>query len=327
VCSKFWSGTKRVPAPIVFDASDACHMGFVVSAANLRASNYGLQGHANVEVIKEIIGQMRIPEFKPKSSVKIAADESEMKKMSEQKPESSDEVGPMVQAITSALPAPASLAGYRVHPATFEKDDDTNFHMDFVTACSNLRARNYRIKEENKYQTKLIAGKIIPAIATTTALVAGLVVVELYKYIQKKPVEAYRSTFSNLAVPLFSFSEPNPPLFKEAPIKSGPWKWSLWDHIDIDAVGMTLQDLLDHFEEKFGLTINMLSYGSAIIYSFFGNKKELATRLQMPVADVCVRVSKTELPASARYIVLEASVNDADDNDVEIPYMRVKIAP
>jgi hypothetical protein len=37
-------------------------------------------------------------------------------------------------------------------------------------------------------------------------------------------------------------------------------------------------------------------YGAAIIYSFFGNKKEMAIRLGMPLAAVCERVSKTELP-------------------------------
>ena len=29
----------------------------------------------------------------------------------------------------------------------FEKDDDNNFHIDFIHAASNLRARNYRITE------------------------------------------------------------------------------------------------------------------------------------------------------------------------------------
>lgn len=29
-------------------------------------------------------------------------------------------------------------------PADFEKDQDLNFHMDFVTAASNMRAWNYR---------------------------------------------------------------------------------------------------------------------------------------------------------------------------------------
>lgn len=28
----------------------------------------------------------------------------------------------------------------------FEKDDDTNHHVDFVTAASNLRANNYNIE-------------------------------------------------------------------------------------------------------------------------------------------------------------------------------------
>lgn len=40
---------------------------------------------------------------------------------------------------------------------------------------------------------------------------AGLVCLELYKIIQGKPIEAYRNTFANLALPLFSMAEPIPP--------------------------------------------------------------------------------------------------------------------
>lgn len=64
-------------------------------------------------------------------------------------------------------------SGFRLSPVTFEKDDDTNFHMDLIAALANMRARNYSIPEVDKLKAKLIAGKIIPAIATATALATG----------------------------------------------------------------------------------------------------------------------------------------------------------
>jgi hypothetical protein len=37
--------------------------------------------------------------------------------------------------------------GFKMTPITFEKDDDTNYHMDLITSLANNRARNYHIPE------------------------------------------------------------------------------------------------------------------------------------------------------------------------------------
>ncbi|KAK1748783.1 hypothetical protein QTG54_000722 [Skeletonema marinoi] len=61
--------------------------------------------------------------------------------------------------------------------------------MLFVTACSNLRALNYAIPTEDTHRSRAIAGRIIPAIATTTALVTGLICLDCIKSLgpRKRP--------------------------------------------------------------------------------------------------------------------------------------------
>ena len=40
-------------------------------------------------------------------------------------------------------------------PADFEKDDDSNRHIDFIVACSNLRAENYGIEPADRSKSKV----------------------------------------------------------------------------------------------------------------------------------------------------------------------------
>lgn len=61
-------------------------------------------------------------------------------------------------------------------------------------------------------QSKRIAGRIIPAIATTTAAVAGLMCLELYKVVLgHKNISSYRTAYINLAVQYFVLSQPSRP--------------------------------------------------------------------------------------------------------------------
>ncbi|KAG7095068.1 hypothetical protein E1B28_005858 [Marasmius oreades] len=66
---------------------------------------------------------------------------------------------------------------------SFDKDDDDT--LDFVTAASNLRSTAYGIPCKTRWEVKEMAGNIIPAIATTNAIIAGLIVLQALHLLRK----------------------------------------------------------------------------------------------------------------------------------------------
>lgn len=71
---------------------------------------------------------------------------------------------------------------------SFDKDDVDA--MDFVTATANLRSRIYHIAPQSRFQVKEMAGNIIPAIASTNAIIAGAQVLQTLHALRKKWSEA-----------------------------------------------------------------------------------------------------------------------------------------
>jgi len=308
---RFWSGPKRPPAPVSFDPKDPTHLDFVTAAAHLRAQNYGIAPDGSD--IATAAANVMVPDFVPRKA-NIQVEENEKAAAAP-----ADDGAKSVDEYLARLPPPSTVT-LRMHPIEFEKDDDTNHHIEFVAACSNLRARNYRIPEADRARTKLIAGKIIPAMVTTTAMVTGLVCFEWYKLLQGKEVGAYRNGFINLALPFITCSEPLP-----APsAKYAEHQWTLWDRFDVD-VGrdMTLKEFLDYFQKQHQLEISMMSAGTSIVYSFFGAKAKLAERLRKPLSEVVKEVSKAEFPPNQKYLNMEICCT-YEDEDVDVPYVRYR---
>ena len=84
----------------------------------------------------------------------------------------------------------------KINSQIFEKDEDLNFHIDFIYSVSNLRAKSYNLEYMDWLSVKLKAGRIVPALATTTAAVAGLQALEILKLAAgHKDIGVYRNTF------------------------------------------------------------------------------------------------------------------------------------
>jgi ubiquitin-like 1-activating enzyme E1 B len=93
----------------------------------------------------------------------------------------------------------------------WDKDDEDA--MKFVTSAANLRCFIFNIKMESLFNVKSLAGNIIPAIATTNAIVAGLIVLQAIKvlsnqidqcravYVRAKPVMSKFIVSSELVKP------------------------------------------------------------------------------------------------------------------------------
>lgn len=76
----------------------------------------------------------------------------------------------------------------------WDKDDPPA--MDFVTAAANLRMHIFSMNMKSRFDVKSMAGNIIPAIATTNAVIAGLIVLEGLKILSGE-VESCRTIFLN----------------------------------------------------------------------------------------------------------------------------------
>jgi len=322
----FWSGPKKCPTPLIWDSQNTMHVDFVEAAANLRAEIYGIEKNHDRSVIKAIIDQLNVPEFQPKSGIKIAVTDAEAQAQNDASMTDNE----ILTKMQGEVPSPEAFKkeGLRITPLEFEKDDDTNGHIDFIVACSNSRATNYGIKTADRLTSKGIAGRIIPAIATTTSLVAGLISLELYKLVQgHNNVEKYKNGFANLALPFFAFSEP----ILAAKEKYYETEWTLWDRFELDAVQpgtdreMTLQEFMDYFMNVHKLEITMLSQGVTMLYSFFMTKPKREERMSKPVSEVVKLVSKKDIDPWVKAIVFELCCNDTDGEDVEVPYVKYNL--
>lgn len=314
----FWIGTKKAPTPQRFDASNPLHLDFIVAAASLYSNVYGAKSVSAAlkdvprDELASLAASIPTQAFTPKSAA-YTINEKDNTPQSDL---------PTTEQVAE-LPPVSALGGVTVAAEEFEKDNDENHHIDFITATSNLRATAYGIPVADREQTKLIAGKIIPAMVTTTSYVTGAVTAEATKYLcGERNIANFRDMFTNLAFTSMIWSEPQP-VKGTTYTDSGSGKtvtWSMWDRLDVnEGRDLTLQQLVDLLEERYTLDIFMMSLGDGkLLYSSYGKKKD---RMVKTMGEILDEIAPQKEGVNHVVLVVTGSFGDAE---ADIPTVRYK---
>jgi len=292
----FWTLPKRPPTPIEFNMNNHLHQKFIAAMACLRASIFFIEIPSKQPRSDEF--RMEVAEsatfFKPKAFV---ADDAKAKEIQDQvdkagkKPDTEEEKEQQEEVIdtskkeaedentkmltdfkklfaTLSLDKSKQIEETFICKEDFEKDNDANYHIDVIHAMANCRASCYKLEEMDWLTVKLKAGRIVPALATTTASIAGLQTLEMVKTLMKVKKVDFKNIFLNLAVPVVNVTEPQD-VKKEKLLPD--LQVSIWDRWDIkDFKNGSLQQMITQIEEMHkGLEIIDVLQGNSNVYQRF----------------------------------------------------------
>ena len=98
-------------------------------------------------------------------------------------------------------------------------------------------------------------------------------------------------------------------------------EFTKWDKIDMKGP-MTIEEMKNHFEKTYNIEVSMVTYGTATVYSSFG---ELKKRLPMQITKAVEDVTKKEFPAWKKIIPIGISGNTSDGIDCVLPDVRFHV--
>ncbi len=215
----FWGGSRRIPSVLQLDPANDEHVNFVYIASKLKAKTWGVDFNASLVEVRQLV----------RDNIAVLADVT-----------SKADASLLVETIKNIPDENRSKLLLKFVPEDFEKDNVSLGHVTFVTLLSNMRCVNYNLLMVNELEVQKVAGRIVPALATTTSIVAGLVCLEIVKiaiervkYKKQYPssndgfqahwrrlmstgspeersqkLAIFRNSFINVATPLLAFVQP-----------------------------------------------------------------------------------------------------------------------
>ena len=209
----------------------------------------------------------------------------------------------------------------------FDIDNRANGHIDFIYAFTNLRAENYNIEKCELTKVKMIAGKIIPAIASTTAAIVGIVSLQLYVLSQTQNIQFLRNCYFDLGRNVICFEN----IRKNKKIETGndkidnnkkkfklvPESYTIWDYININE-SMTFTQFIEYIKTQFNVYVTSITSNGINLYL-----KDLSSNdiLDKKIEDFYNEISSIKLPENKKYLMLEID-GDINEFSAKMPLFK-----
>ncbi|KAM7543298.1 hypothetical protein Aperf_G00000013701 [Anoplocephala perfoliata] len=272
----FWQLPRRKPTPLAFDITNSLHVDFIWSFTRLLCLQSGMEppprclGTSERRLLVDFVNNFSAKPYIPSEKVVIVDP-------SVQKPVKRVEINAcptldnqLRDALEVSIQKLLQVENHHLacQPIVFDKDNEEDSHVDFIAAAANLRALMYGLPVTDRYEVKRIAGRIIPAIATTTATVAGLVTIEMLKYVclsGDRLSAMARNNFINLSLPSVLSVQPGSCQSTKLPNGECFTVWDRWVY-QVPSSQTTLKEFVDEIKAKRGLDISLITQRNNVIF-------------------------------------------------------------
>ena len=308
----FWSGSKRFPEKLNFNIKNEDCFNFIKFYSILLSRCINVKINDAESYIKEFVEKYEKPKYDEYYN-KMPTGEEELNEISTLK-------NYLIDYDIKKIDI------NKIKAEKFEKDDDTNKHIFFINLCSNLRAKNYRIPISDEQQTKMIAGKIVPAIASTTAIITGFACMQLLTLLNSDDLSLVKNCYVNPSLNIYVINNPAEVILMEDeeynPLLDGPTiavpkGWNVWDIINIKGP-MTCQEFIDYFKKEYNVNIlGIASNSKSIIQVFMPSKK---MKLPMLIEDIYAKNHGLKKDQKSIWLEISGEINNINVTMPKIKY-------
>ena len=221
--SLFWSGSKRFPDIIDYNINDIDCFNFIEYYSIIFTRSINVKIYDDENYIRKIVEKVNLPEYIKEE--KMLTRDEELKEIS------------YVKTFLNNFDS-NKIDISHIIPEKFEKDNDSNKHVFFINLCSNLRAKNYKIAPFDEQTTKMIAGRIVPAISTTNSVITGFACMQLITLINSEDISLIKNCYFDSSLNVYQFNNPDEVIqmkdqeynaILDGPTIAVPGGWTVWD--------------------------------------------------------------------------------------------------